>query len=62
MPTYTYQCKKCKAAFEVVQSMKDDKLSHCDQCDTDNLERVPQIGGGFRIWGRGVHKPTSRPS
>jgi putative FmdB family regulatory protein len=29
MPTYEYQCKKCKKSFETFQSMKDDALKTC---------------------------------
>src|ERR1700733_12230298 len=29
MPTYEYECAKCKKSFELVQSMKDDALKTC---------------------------------
>jgi putative FmdB family regulatory protein len=29
MPTYEYECAKCKKTFEIVQSMKDDALKSC---------------------------------
>jgi putative FmdB family regulatory protein len=29
MPTYEYQCEKCKKPFEVYQSMKDAALTKC---------------------------------
>jgi putative FmdB family regulatory protein len=29
MPTYEYECAKCKKSFEIVQSMKDDALKTC---------------------------------
>lgn len=29
MPTYDYECSKCKKTFEVYQSMKDDALTTC---------------------------------
>jgi putative FmdB family regulatory protein len=29
MPTYEYECAKCKKTFELVQSMKDDALKTC---------------------------------
>ncbi len=60
MPTYVYQCTECGNEFETTQSMKDDPLKHCDKCDKDTLKRVIQPAGGFRIHGRGVHRPTSR--
>lgn len=46
MPTYTYKCfnkeQKCNHEFEIKQSMKDDKLTHCDKCNSETLERVLQ--------------------
>lgn len=32
MPTYGYQCNKCKHEFSVFQSMKDDAISTCPEC------------------------------
>lgn len=60
MATYVYQCDNCGAAFEATQSMKDDPLTTCPDCGKDELKRVIQPAGGFRIQGRGVHRPTSR--
>ena len=45
MPTYEYECAKCKKSFEIVQSMKDDALKTCpkDKCR-------------MRTWGKGKVK------
>lgn len=42
MPTYEYECAKCKKTFETFQSMKDDALKTCpkDKCR-------------MRTWGKG---------
>jgi putative FmdB family regulatory protein len=40
MPTYTYQCHGCSYSFDVVQSFREDTLTHCLSCDTDQLRRV----------------------
>lgn len=34
MPTYEYECAKCRKSFELFQSMKDDALKVCpkEQC------------------------------
>lgn len=39
MPTYVYEakdpkksCAKCKGSFEIMQSIKDDKLVECPEC------------------------------
>jgi len=45
MPTYEYECAKCKKDFEIVQSMKDDALKTCpkDRCR-------------MKTWGKGKVK------
>jgi putative FmdB family regulatory protein len=62
MPTYHYKCSNCGAEIEVTQSMKDEPLVHCPSCEEDTLEKVLHSAGGFRIYGRGVYKSTSRLS
>jgi len=42
MPTYEYECAKCKKTFELVQSMKDNALKTCPK----NLCRQ-------KTWGKG---------
>ena len=64
MATYDYICENedCEVhnlIFEVEQSMSDDKLTTCPDCKQETLKRVVSSGGGFRIGGIGVHKPTS---
>lgn len=48
MPTYVYEakdanasCGKCVAGFEIVQSIKDDRLVRCPSCGCA-IERVMQ--------------------
>lgn len=61
MPTYVYKCDHCGYEFERVQKMTDDPVTECPKCSSDEgVHKVIQAAGGFRIWGRGVHKPTSR--
>ena len=61
MPTYDYKCEECGHEFEVVQRMTDDKITTCPECNQESVKRIiTTSAGGFRIGGRGVHKPTSR--
>lgn len=46
MPTYDYQCESCGTTFEHFQSMSDDPLSECQECN-GSLKRL--IGGGLGI-------------
>jgi putative FmdB family regulatory protein len=45
MPTYEYDCAKCKKSFEIVQSMKDNALTTC-----------PQDRCRMKTWGKGAVK------
>ena len=45
MPTYEYECEKCRSTFEVFQSMKDEPLATCPK------EQCPQ-----KKWGKGKVK------
>jgi len=45
MPTYEYECAKCKKTFEIVQSMKDDALKTC-----------PKTHCRMKTWGKGKVK------
>ena len=45
MPTYEYECAKCKKTFEIVQSMKDDALKVC-----------PKEKCRMKTWGKGKVK------
>jgi len=42
MPTYEYECEKCRKTFELFQSMKDDALKTC-----------PQARCQMKKWGKG---------
>ena len=51
MPTYEYECAKCRKTFELVQSMKDDALKICpkNQCRQKTWGKGPvkrKIGAG----------------
>ena len=52
MPTYEYECEKCKGAFECVQSMKDDAFKACPK----ELCRMKKWGKGKvrRLMGTGA--------
>jgi putative FmdB family regulatory protein len=45
MPTYEYECTKCKKTFEIVQSMKDSALTTC-----------PKTHCRQKTWGKGKVK------
>ena len=62
MPTYDYQCEKCKKTFEVYQSMKDPVLATCpkDLCQQKTwgkgkIKRLLGTGAGLIFKGSGFY-------
>jgi len=62
MPTYEYQCEKCKKTFELFQSMKDDALTSCpkEQCQMKTwgkgkVKRLLGTGAGLIFKGSGFY-------
>jgi putative FmdB family regulatory protein len=56
MPTYEYECLKCKKRFEFFQSMKDEPLTHCvlDGCK-GKVKRLLSAGSGLIFKGSGFY-------
>ena len=62
MPTYEYECGKCKKGFEIFQSMKDDALKTCpkEKCRMKTWGKGPVkrklgVGAGFIFKGSGFY-------
>jgi putative FmdB family regulatory protein len=47
MPTYEYVCDNCSNQFEQYQSIHDDPLLRCSQCNKHTLRRI--ISGGIYV-------------
>ena len=67
MPTYDYACKQCGHRFEAFQSMKDDALTTCPQCEAEALQRLIGAGAGLVFKGSGFYltdykKSSSAPA
>lgn len=54
MPRYDYRCTDCGHEFEATQSMKDDPLSICPECD-GALKRLIGAGAGIIFKGSGFY-------
>ena len=54
MPTYEYQCTKCKARHEAYQSITAKPLSKCPKCG-GRLKRLLGSGSGFLFKGSGFY-------
>jgi len=62
MPTYEYECAKCKKTFEAFQSMKDDPYKTCpkDKClmkawGKGKVKRLIGAGAGLIFKGSGFY-------
>src|SRR5271163_5111218 len=62
MPTYEYECAKCRKGFEIFQSMKDDALKVCpkNRCrqkkwGKGRVKRKIGAGAGFIFKGSGFY-------
>ncbi len=59
MPLYEYRCKSCGHEFEIQQSISEDTLTICPNCDLPELKKVFQpVGISFK--GSGFYKNDSR--
>ncbi len=56
MPTYEYECPKCRKTFEVFQSMKDEPLKTCPnkKCK-GKVKRLIGTGAGLIFKGSGFY-------
>ena len=54
MPTYEYQCLKCKKKFEKLQKMTDAPLKKCPHC-SGKAQRLISTGTGFIFKGSGFY-------
>jgi putative FmdB family regulatory protein len=53
MPTYEYRCSNCGHLLEAFQRMSDAPLTHCPNCDKEELKRVVSGGAGVIYRGEG---------
>lgn len=58
MPTYEYLCHNthCGHEFEIFQSMKDNALETCPQCEHTTLRRKIGLGAGIIFKGSGFYE------
>lgn len=54
MPTYEYECLKCKYKFEKFQNMTEEPLKDCPHCGGE-LRRLIGTGAGIIFKGNGFY-------
>lgn len=40
MPVYDYRCKECSHEFSMKQSMRDEPVKDCPECDKGKVHRI----------------------
>jgi putative FmdB family regulatory protein len=55
MPTYEYECNKCKIHFDVFQKMTDEPLEKCPECK-GKVHRLISSGSGIIFKGSGFYE------
>lgn len=59
MPTYSYRCKACDNAFDIVQTFTDATLTECPACGGALRKVFSPVGISFT--GSGFYRNDSRP-
>ncbi len=59
MPTYDYECKKCKHTFENFQNFSEPDLKKCPKCG-GTLKRLIGKGAGIIFKGSGFYETDYR--
>jgi putative FmdB family regulatory protein len=54
LPTYDYKCLKCDKRFEIFQSMKDEPIKNCPDCNGE-VKRLIGSGAGTIFKGTGFY-------
>lgn len=55
MPTYDFECAKCKKRFEAFQKMSDDPIKSCPSCG-GKAHRLISAGSGIIFKGTGFYE------
>ena len=61
MPTYEYECEKCKHKFETFQSMTAKHLKACPECG-GKVTRLLGAGSGIIFKGSGFYQTDYKKS
>ncbi|MGB2598940.1 MAG: FmdB family zinc ribbon protein [Candidatus Omnitrophota bacterium] len=61
MPTYGYKCETCGHDFEMFQSIKDDAIKECPECNGP-VKRLIGMGAGIIFKGNGFYQTDYKKS
>ncbi len=54
MPTYEYECQKCRKRFDLFQGIKDEPIKRCPKCK-GKVKRLVGTGAGLIFKGSGFY-------
>ncbi|MBI2438442.1 MAG: zinc ribbon domain-containing protein [Lentisphaerae bacterium] len=60
MPTYEYECQKCRHQFELFQSITAKPVTRCPQCHKARVRRLIGRGAGVIFKGSGFYQTDYR--
>lgn len=60
MPVYTYRCTNCDHEFEHMQSIKDDSIPSCPECESRKVEKLIVSAPAIHFVGSGFYENDSR--
>ncbi len=60
MPTYDYVCDACEHAFELFQSIKEERKKQCPECGKKKLRRLIGPGAAIVFKGSGFYTTDYR--
>ena len=60
MPTYDYECQKCKHRLEAFHAMSAEPLKDCPACGKPTLKRMIGTGAGLLFKGSGFYQTDYR--
>lgn len=61
MPTYDYICTRCARKVELFHPMNQ-RITRCEHCDADTLERQIGSGSGVHFKGTGFYETDYKKS
>lgn len=60
MPTYDYECDACGHEFELFQSISEDVVKECPECNKPELRRLFGTGAAVVFKGSGFYQTDYR--
>lgn len=60
MPVYSYRCTDCDHEFEHMQSIKDDSIPPCPECESGEVDKLIVSAPAIHFVGSGFYENDSK--